>query len=74
MKILGIIPARFESTRFPGKPLADIDGMPLIQRVYNQVSMSDYLDEVIIATDHPLIMPRTGFANGGDSIISQIRY
>lgn len=58
MKILGIIPARFESTRFPGKPLADIDGMPLIQRVYNQVSMSDYLDEVIIATDHPLIMEK----------------
>ncbi|MEO1258358.1 MAG: 3-deoxy-manno-octulosonate cytidylyltransferase [Bacteroidota bacterium] len=47
---LGIIPARFGSTRFPGKPLADIYGKPMIQRVYEQALKSD-LDEVVVATD-----------------------
>ena len=37
MKFLGIIPARYASTRFPGKPLADMDGQPMIRRVYEQV-------------------------------------
>lgn len=49
MTYLGIIPARYASTRFPGKPLADISGKPMIQRVYEQVV--DILDEVIVATD-----------------------
>ena len=37
MKFIGIIPARYASTRFPGKPLADMKGKPMIQRVYEQV-------------------------------------
>ena len=37
MKFIGIIPARYASTRFPGKPLADMAGRPMIQRVYEQV-------------------------------------
>jgi 3-deoxy-manno-octulosonate cytidylyltransferase (CMP-KDO synthetase) len=49
MKFLGIIPARYASTRFPGKPLADIAGKPMIQRVYEQVA--GHLDEVCVATD-----------------------
>ncbi|WP_102408449.1 3-deoxy-manno-octulosonate cytidylyltransferase [Parabacteroides bouchesdurhonensis] len=49
MKFLGIIPARFASTRFPGKPLADMDGKPMIQRVYEQVQ--NVLDAVYVATD-----------------------
>lgn len=49
MKFIGIIPARYASSRFPGKPLADIGGMPMIQRVYNQVK--DVLDHVCVATD-----------------------
>lgn len=49
MKFIGIIPARYASTRFPGKPLADIDGKSMIQRVYEQVS--GVLDTVYVATD-----------------------
>jgi len=48
--ILGIIPARYASTRFPGKPLVIIDGKPMIQRVYEQALKSD-LDAVVVATD-----------------------
>ena len=49
MKFIGIIPARYASTRFPGKPLADMAGRPMIQRVYEQVK--DVLDAVCVATD-----------------------
>lgn len=49
MNFVGIIPARFASTRFPGKPLADIAGKPMIQRVYEQASKA--LDNVFVATD-----------------------
>jgi len=49
MKAIGIIPARYRSTRFPGKPLADIKGKPMIQRVYEQASKA--LDYVWVATD-----------------------
>lgn len=49
MKFIGIIPARYASTRFPGKPLVDINGKTMIQRVYEQVS--SILDEVWVATD-----------------------
>ena len=47
--ILGVIPARYASTRFPGKPLADIGGFSMIQRVYNQTSQ--VLSQVVVATD-----------------------
>lgn len=49
MKYIGIIPARYASTRFPGKPLVDICGKPMIQRVYEQARK--VLDIVIVATD-----------------------
>ncbi len=51
MKVLGVIPARFASTRLPGKPLIDIGGKPMIRRVYEQVSKASLLHKVIIATD-----------------------
>lgn len=51
MKILGIIPARYASTRFPGKPLIDIMGKSMLQRVYEQTSKSKKLTSVVIATD-----------------------
>src|ERR1019366_2530107 len=51
VKILGIIPARFASTRFPGKPLALIAGKPLIQHVVEQCQRAKSLAEVIVATD-----------------------
>ncbi|MBL7932802.1 MAG: 3-deoxy-manno-octulosonate cytidylyltransferase [Bacteroidia bacterium] len=49
--ILGIIPARYASTRFPGKPLAMIKGKTMLQRVYEQSRKSKLLNEVIVATD-----------------------
>lgn len=51
LNIVAIIPARFASTRFPGKPLADIDGHPVIEHVYHRVSRSPAVSRVIIATD-----------------------
>lgn len=51
MKVIGIIPARYASTRFPGKPLADIAGQSMIQRVYQQAKHSASLSEVVVATD-----------------------
>lgn len=51
MAVLGIIPARFASTRFPGKPLADIGGKSMIQRVYEQASQAASLAKVVVATD-----------------------
>tara|TARA_R110002072_G_scaffold303119_1_gene494463 strand:- start:113 stop:841 length:729 start_codon:yes stop_codon:yes gene_type:complete len=51
MKIVGIIPARFESSRFPGKPLIDLKGKTMIQRVYEGASKSTIITEVIVATD-----------------------
>lgn len=51
MNILGVIPARYASTRFPGKPLADIKGKPMIQCVYEQAVKCKQLNEVVVATD-----------------------
>ncbi|MBS1491738.1 MAG: 3-deoxy-manno-octulosonate cytidylyltransferase [Bacteroidetes bacterium] len=51
MKILGIIPARYASSRFPGKPLADMLGQTMIERVYYQVKKSKLLNQVVVATD-----------------------
>ena len=50
MKIIGIIPARMASSRFPGKPLAKIDGIPMIGHVYFRSKMANVLDEVYVAT------------------------
>jgi 3-deoxy-manno-octulosonate cytidylyltransferase (CMP-KDO synthetase) len=51
VKVLGIIPARYASTRFPGKPLHPIAGKPLIQRVVEQCGKASSLSEIIVATD-----------------------
>ena len=56
MKILGIIPARFASSRFPGKPLADILGKSMIRRVYEQSMSAGTFDMVTVATDDKRIM------------------
>ena len=56
MKVVGIIPARFESSRFPGKPLADILGKSMIQRVYEQCQKCALLSDVIVATDDERIL------------------
>ena len=51
MKIIGVIPARYKSSRFPGKPLADICGKPMIWWVYRQCKKVEDFDEVYVATD-----------------------
>lgn len=51
MKITAIIPARYDSNRFPGKPLVDIKNQPMIEYVYKRVKKSEIIDQVIIATD-----------------------
>jgi 3-deoxy-manno-octulosonate cytidylyltransferase (CMP-KDO synthetase) len=51
MNIIGIIPSRFGSTRFPGKPLVDINGTSMIQRVYEQAKKATRLTDVVVATD-----------------------
>src|SRR5881227_2943158 len=50
-RILGVIPARFSSTRFPGKALVMIGGKPMIQHVYERAFQARYLNRVVIATD-----------------------
>src|ERR1039457_1567085 len=52
MRAIGVIPARFFSTRFPAKVLADIDGKPLIRHVWEKAIQCRELDEVLIACDH----------------------
>jgi 3-deoxy-manno-octulosonate cytidylyltransferase (CMP-KDO synthetase) len=51
MKFIGIIPARYASTRFPGKPLTIIDGKSMIMRVYEQAGKAKCFEEVVVATD-----------------------
>ncbi|MFM9028971.1 MAG: 3-deoxy-manno-octulosonate cytidylyltransferase, partial [Bacteroidota bacterium] len=64
MNLLGIIPARFGSTRFPGKPLVSINGVSMIQRVYEQCLKSKKLARVIIATDDERIRKHVEEFNG----------
>lgn len=69
MKILGIIPSRYGSTRFPGKPLIDIDGKSMIQRVFEQAKKSTLLSDVVVATDDDRIFNHVkGF--GGNVIMT----
>ena len=56
MKFLCVIPARFASTRLPGKPLADIAGKPMIQRVYERALQAKRPDQVLVATDDDRVM------------------
>ena len=69
MKILGVIPARYASTRLPGKPLADICGKTLIQRVYERASMSNVLDRLIVATDDERIRDAVR-SFGGEAVLT----
>ncbi len=64
MKIGAIIPARYESSRFRGKPLAKISGISMIERVYRQVLKSEKFEEIIVATDSDLIAEEVDRFNG----------
>ena len=69
MKTLGIIPARYASSRFPGKPLVDIAGKSMIQRVYEQAKKCIQLSEVIVATDDERILNHI-HAFGGAAVMT----
>jgi 3-deoxy-manno-octulosonate cytidylyltransferase (CMP-KDO synthetase) len=84
MDVIGVIPARYSSTRFEGKVLADISGKPMIQRVWERAKEALMLEELIIACDHELVAQRAsefgakvvmtskGHASGTDRIIEVI--
>ncbi len=71
LKFIGIIPARYASTRFPGKPLAQLGGITVIERVYRQVSKA--LDNVIVATDDDRIMKAVE-AFGGKAVMTSSKH
>lgn len=69
MKIIGIIPARYESSRFPGKPLIDLKGKTMIQRVYEGAKKSSKLSQVIVATDDQRILDHV-ISFGGEAVMT----
>ena len=71
-KVIAIIPARWASTRLPGKPLADINGKTMIQWVYEAVKKSD-ADKVIVATDHIDILNEV-IRFGGEGIMTSTKH
>ena len=71
LTFIGIIPARYASTRFPGKPLAMLGGMTMIERVYRQVSKA--LDRVVVATDDDRIMAAVE-AFGGKAVMTSTEH
>jgi 3-deoxy-manno-octulosonate cytidylyltransferase (CMP-KDO synthetase) len=85
MHAVGIIPARYASTRFPGKPLATIAGIPMIQHVYQRTRAAKHLDDVLVATDDerialacrafgaPVIMTRADHPTGTDRLAEACR-
>lgn len=70
-KVLAVIPARWASSRFPGKPLANIVGMPMVQRVVRQTQKAKYISEVIVATDDSRIFDLVT-QNGGMAIMTSV--
>lgn len=69
-KIVGIIPARYGSTRFEGKALADLAGRPMIEHVYRRAEQSRLLERVLVATDDPRIKEAVeGF--GGEAVLTR---
>ena len=69
-KVLCIIPARYNSSRFPGKPLADIGGKSMIRRVYEQAMACTVLDRVVVATDDTRILQHVE-AFGADALLTR---
>ncbi|MGL5664024.1 MAG: cytidylyltransferase domain-containing protein, partial [Cetobacterium sp.] len=72
MKFLGVIPARYESTRLPRKPLKDICGHSMIEWVYKR-AMKSNLDEVIVATDSQEVFDAVK-SFGGEVILTDVNH
>jgi 3-deoxy-manno-octulosonate cytidylyltransferase (CMP-KDO synthetase) len=73
VKIIGFIPARAQSTRFPGKPLADILGRPMIMRVFERAIKSSLLNQVYVATDSREILKAVE-GHGGRAILTSLNH
>ena len=69
MNVVGIIPARYHSTRLPGKPLLDILGQPMIRHVYENAAKSSTLEDLIVATDDQRIVQAVE-AFGGKAVLT----
>lgn len=70
MKVVAVIPARYDSTRFPGKALAAIAGKPMVQHVFERVRRAERVSRVVIATDDERILQAVaGF--GGDAMMTR---
>ena len=69
MQVVGVIPARYQSSRYPGKPLADIFGRPMIVRVCERACFVSRLDRVIVATDDARIL-RAVESFGGECMLT----
>ena len=70
MKVLCVIPARYASTRLPGKPLKDIAGKPMVCRVYDRAAQAKKVSETIVATDDERILTAVE-ANGGKAMMTK---
>ena len=70
MNVIGVIPARYDSSRFPGKPLVDIGGKSMIQRVYEQCSKSTSISKLIVATDDQRIADHVELFGGNVTLTS----
>jgi 3-deoxy-manno-octulosonate cytidylyltransferase (CMP-KDO synthetase) len=83
-RVLGVIPARYDSTRFPGKPLAEILGRPMIEWVVEGVRESERIDDILVATDHnkifetveeteaEAVMTRSDHSSGSDRVAAAV--
>jgi len=71
--ILGIIPARYASSRFPGKPLVEIEGKSMIRRVYEQASQAKTIDKLVVATDDERIATHVK-AFGGEVVMTKAEH
>ena len=70
---MGVIPARYQSTRLPGKPLIKIGGISMIKRVYKQVEKSKHISEIIIATDDKRILNEV-ISFGGNAVMTSKKH
>lgn len=73
MKVLGIIPARFGSSRFPGKPLVDLKGKSMIQRVYEGAKQCELISHLVVATDDQRIIDHVR-SFGGNVMMTQVTH
>lgn len=69
MRILGVIPARYASTRFPGKPLVEIDGISMVMRTFLQAQKANLLSDVVVATDDQRIFDHV-VSQGGKVVMT----